>query len=88
MRGIGYLIVEIALLLVASGAIGYLIGRVLHRRPAAAGSVASSDVAALKTNSLVLEGRLSETQDELEDLKRQLTLERLRSRASSAPDTQ
>jgi hypothetical protein len=79
MRGIGYLIVQIALLLVASGVIGYLIGRVLHSRPVAGRSVARPDVASLETKTLVLEGRLSETQDELEKMKRQLTLERLRS---------
>ena len=33
MRGIGYLIVEVGVLLIASAAIGYLIGRVLHARP-------------------------------------------------------
>jgi hypothetical protein len=74
MRGIGYLIVEIVLLLVASGIIGYLVGRVLHRAPR--GGVAD---AGAETRALVLEGRLTETQQELEEVKRQLTLERLRS---------
>lgn len=87
MRGIGYLIVEIVLLLIASGVIGYLIGRVIHRRPGGAplrGS-ANPDVASLETKSLVLEGRLSETQEEVEELKRQLTLERLRSQGDVGP---
>ncbi|MEE8330211.1 MAG: hypothetical protein V3R84_00385 [Acidimicrobiia bacterium] len=81
MRGIGYLVVEIVLLLIASGVIGYLVGRVIHRR-AGGGSLrggAHPDVASLETKSRVLEGRLAETQTEVEELKRQLTLERLRS---------
>jgi hypothetical protein len=86
MRGIGYLIVQIAVLLVASGVIGYLIGRVLHRRPVVGRASSPPDVASLETKTLVLEGRLSETQDELEEAKRQLTLERLRTRVSPAPD--
>lgn len=81
MRGIGYLIVEIVLLLIASGVIGYLIGRVIHRRTGGTSlrGGANPDMASLETKSLVLEGRLSETQEEVEELKRQLTLERLRS---------
>jgi hypothetical protein len=78
MRGIGYLVIEIVLLLIASGIIGYLVGRVLHRRPRG-GGVGSSDAGA-ETRALALEGRLSETQQELEDVKRQLTMERLRAR--------
>ena len=89
MRGIGYLIVEIVLLLIASAAIGYLIGRVLHKggrtagRSSALRSGAAPDSAALQTKSLVLEGRLTETQQEIEELKRQLTLERLRSQGDA-----
>ena len=77
MRGIGYLIIEIIVLLIASGIIGYLVGRVLHRRPRRR-SAAVGDSGA-ETRALVLEGRLNETQQELEEVKRQLTLERLRS---------
>ena len=76
MRGIGYLIIEIIVLLIASGIIGYLVGRVLHRRPRQRGAVADTSA---ETRALVLEGRLGETQQELEEVKRQLTLERLRS---------
>ena len=77
MRGIGYLILEIIVLLIAAGVIGYLIGRVLHNRPRQR-SAGSADSGA-ETRALVLEGRLNETQQELEEVKRQLTLERLRS---------
>ncbi|MDH3729721.1 MAG: hypothetical protein OES13_01150 [Acidimicrobiia bacterium] len=84
MRGIGYLIVEIVLLLIASGVIGYLVGRVIHRRPSGS-SVrgAASSGSSLETKALVLEGRLTETQLEIEELKRQLTLERLRSQGDA-----
>ena len=84
MRGIGYLIVEIVVLLVASAAIGYLIGRVLHRGGRATPAPATSGSGS-ETRTLVLEGRLSETQAELEEVKRQLTLERLRSQDDSGP---
>ena len=77
MRGIGYLIIEIIVLLIASGIIGYLVGRVLHRRPRQRGEAVGDSSA--ETRALVLEGRLTETQQELEEVKRQLTLERLRS---------
>lgn len=80
MRGIGYLIIEIVLLLIASAVIGYLVGRVLHRKPAAARGGAESVDSGAETRALVLEGRLTETQHELEEVKRQLTMERLRSR--------
>lgn len=82
MRGIGYLIVEVVILLVASAAIGYLIGMLIHRRQPRR-AVAGGDVAALETKALVLEGRLSESQQELEEVKRQLTMERLRSSGDS-----
>ena len=82
MRGIGYLIVEIIVLLIASGVIGYLIGRVLHRRPRQH-DTGTTDSSA-ETRALVLEGRLNETQKELEEVKHQLTLERVRSQTASS----
>ena len=83
MRGIGYLIVEVGVLLIASAAIGYFVGRILHgRRPARGAGTLDS---AAETKTLVLEGRLSETQTELEEVKRQLTLERLRGGGTGSP---
>jgi len=80
MTGIGYLILEIIVLLIASGVIGYLIGRVLHRRPRQR-STGPTDSSA-ETRALVLEGRLDEAQQELEEVKRQLALERIRADAA------
>ena len=76
MRGIGYLILEIIVLLIVFGVIGYLIGRELRTRPRQRSSGPTDSGA--ETRALELEGRLNETQQELEEVKRQLTLERLR----------